>query len=536
SNNDIYPRYPSSFDFDNIIAVAATGAYGSANNLAAFSNYGIKSVDIGAPGVGILSTVPNDIYGSDYGYMDGTSMAAPLVAGAASLIWSKNPELTYLEVKDSILNGVNTSGTNLTNLVKTGGVLDVYRSFLIASYEYQTKTNISLDASSPWDWNTPVNWEFSTDKGATWTTASEAPSAYNCHKVTIKSGHNVSITDDLTLCKTTIEDGASLTVADGINLDIIEWGSGNDLTINGTMFNRGVVTADADIAGSGKIVSGSGSAFEYIKPNSQGIFDVGYFNLSLSGENSSKTCEESLTVDNNLLLGENVTLTLDGNLSVSGSSSLGGDITNTGEQTYRGTATIANALSLSTSMAKFYSNIDTSNNSFILTINGDAAFGGRINCSVIVTGQTYYIGLNANMNDATDLSIVLDSTPEPINSPSYSDANFGVTSWIGMQSHEVEGYDSMGNNTALSHSGILNPDTKSWAFYSNNGDNVPDVIDDDNSISEYEEEELVKSEATEVDYLSRIVNYHIPDSSYCIAFYKHPLFKTSTDLYLEAII
>lgn len=319
-NNDEVPFYPASFGLDNIISVAATGSYDGANNLAAFSNYGIKSVDIGAPGVGILSTVPYNVYGSDYGYMRGTSMAAPLVAGAASLIWSKNPDLTYLEVKDSILNGVKTSGTNLTNLVKTGGVLDVYRSFLIASYEYQTKTNISLDASSPWDWNTPVNWEFSTDNGATWTAATEAPNAYNCHRITIKPGHNVSINDDLTLCKTTIEEGASLTVADGINLGIIEWGDGNDLTINGTMFNEGSITLDADLAGYGRIISSNGSSFEYAKSADQSIFGSNYYNLTLGGS-GEKLLAGVIDIDGDLTIGAGTDLdvsSLDYQINIAG--------------------------------------------------------------------------------------------------------------------------------------------------------------------------------------------------------------------------
>jgi VCBS repeat-containing protein len=67
SNNDSSPQYPASYDLDNIVSVAATD---SADKLASFSNYGAESVDVGAPGVAILSTVPGATYSATAVFSD----------------------------------------------------------------------------------------------------------------------------------------------------------------------------------------------------------------------------------------------------------------------------------------------------------------------------------------------------------------------------------------------------------------------------------------------------------------------------------
>ena len=85
-NNDIYPRYPSSYDSPNIIAVASTNHY---DGLAAHSNYGPTSVDLAAPGENIYSTVPGG-----YGYMSGTSMATPMFQEQQRLSRPLTPDWT----------------------------------------------------------------------------------------------------------------------------------------------------------------------------------------------------------------------------------------------------------------------------------------------------------------------------------------------------------------------------------------------------------------------------------------------------------
>jgi len=89
NNNDLNPIYPASYGFSNIISVAATD---QDDKRVSFSNFGIRTVDVAAPGVYIFSTVPTwwaDYNGYGYlAYFDGTSMAAPHVSGLAGLLYS----------------------------------------------------------------------------------------------------------------------------------------------------------------------------------------------------------------------------------------------------------------------------------------------------------------------------------------------------------------------------------------------------------------------------------------------------------------
>jgi subtilisin family serine protease len=125
-NNDEDPRYafyPASAPNDNIISVAASDL---TDQLAWFSNYGATTTDIAAPGLGILSTEPSDGYAS----RNGTSMAAPLVTGAAALIWSKNLDASYTEVKEAILQGGDPI-TELQGRVASGRRLNLHESLLV---------------------------------------------------------------------------------------------------------------------------------------------------------------------------------------------------------------------------------------------------------------------------------------------------------------------------------------------------------------------------------------------------------------------
>ncbi len=98
TDNDVYPHYPSNYDLDGIIAVTATD-----HNDAQYYNYGATSVDLGAPGRSVHSTIPGDGYAS----YNGTLMASPHVAGAVGMLMAYNPSATLAEVKAAIMDGTD---------------------------------------------------------------------------------------------------------------------------------------------------------------------------------------------------------------------------------------------------------------------------------------------------------------------------------------------------------------------------------------------------------------------------------------------
>ena len=124
SNNDVSPSYPASYSNDNIIAVASITSTGA---LSSFSNYGATSVDLGAPGSAIVSTVPASSKGktiSGYASYSGTSMAAPHVTGACALYAASQPGASAAAIKNEILSSV-VATTSLSGKCVTGGRLNV---------------------------------------------------------------------------------------------------------------------------------------------------------------------------------------------------------------------------------------------------------------------------------------------------------------------------------------------------------------------------------------------------------------------------
>jgi subtilisin family serine protease len=120
TDTDRSPHYPSSYNIGNIISVAALDRN---DQLARFSNFGAKTVHVGAPGKDILSTW----LGNEYEEHSGTSMATPVVAGVAALLFANEPKLTVDEARKRLLESVDKLDS-LKGKVVTGGRINAAKA------------------------------------------------------------------------------------------------------------------------------------------------------------------------------------------------------------------------------------------------------------------------------------------------------------------------------------------------------------------------------------------------------------------------
>ncbi len=119
-DTDLIGHFPSALDLNSLISVGATN---NRDELSDFSNYGLKTVDIGAPGEDIYSAWVRKDLTLPYRHASGTSMAAPHVTGVAALIKAQFPDATPLGIKNLIFNAADPKAS-LEGLVSTGARLN----------------------------------------------------------------------------------------------------------------------------------------------------------------------------------------------------------------------------------------------------------------------------------------------------------------------------------------------------------------------------------------------------------------------------
>lgn len=119
---------PSVYDLPNIVAV---GAISQRGDKARFSNFGKKSVDILAPGVGIRTVEK----GGRFATVSGTSFAAPAAVGTVGLIWSAFPRLSFVEVKQALIDGCLSHFLDpaIKDFSLCGGRLNAHRALYVAA-------------------------------------------------------------------------------------------------------------------------------------------------------------------------------------------------------------------------------------------------------------------------------------------------------------------------------------------------------------------------------------------------------------------
>ncbi|MBA6384831.1 S8 family serine peptidase [Colwellia sp. BRX10-6] len=184
-DNDAQSSYPSGYPHDSVLAVASTTR---TDSMSSFSQWGLTTVDLGAPGSDILSTVP----GGGYASYSGTSMATPHVTGAAALAWSVNPELNAIEMKallmssgddNAALAGKTVSGKRL-NVNNALNDADPTPGFTLAAtpgsntIEAGETATYSFNVGSVADWNGEVSLTLDGSlAGATLSTDTATPGA-----------------------------------------------------------------------------------------------------------------------------------------------------------------------------------------------------------------------------------------------------------------------------------------------------------------------------------------------------------------------
>jgi thermitase len=129
-DNAATASYPCAYDLPNILCVAATDNW---DELATWSNRGPRNVDIAAPGVDVYSTTRC----GTYGFMSGTSMAAPEVSGAAALVLAQDGSLTPQAVRQRLMDSVDKIH-GLATAVGSGGRLDVAKALGVTPFEQTT--------------------------------------------------------------------------------------------------------------------------------------------------------------------------------------------------------------------------------------------------------------------------------------------------------------------------------------------------------------------------------------------------------------
>ena len=172
SNTDVTPAYPAGYDVANVISVAATD---NRDNLASFSNYGAVTVDLGAPGVNVLSTTIGG-----YSYYSGTSMATPHVSGAAALVLAACADLSTADLVSTLLDSVDPVAS-LAGKTYTGGRLNVFQAIQSCASAPTPTPDFSVSAS-------PTPQSITTGQNASFTVSTQSVNGFSTTVVLSVSG------------------------------------------------------------------------------------------------------------------------------------------------------------------------------------------------------------------------------------------------------------------------------------------------------------------------------------------------------------
>ena len=172
-NNDTNPTYPVSYTSPSVLGVASST---STDARSGFSSYGVVTVDLAAPGSGVLSTWNSSNTATNT--ISGTSMATPHVTGAAALLSSYNPDLSVASLKATLMNTVDVLPA-WNGLVKSGGRLNVDRALrnqTVCTFNLSATevTVLSSGENGSVNVTVPTNCDYSIKSNVAWITVSSA--------------------------------------------------------------------------------------------------------------------------------------------------------------------------------------------------------------------------------------------------------------------------------------------------------------------------------------------------------------------------
>lgn len=195
-NNDVTPSYPVSYSSPTVLGVAASTNTASESR-AGFSSYGVSTVDLAAPGVGVLSTWNTSNIATNS--ISGTSMATPHVAGAAALLSAYNPNLSAASLKATLMNTVDVLPA-WNGLVKTGGRLNISRALLnqtVCNFNLSQTELTANNSGGSYTVNVtaPTNCDFSATSNVSWITVTNGnPGSGNSTvSFTVQTNPNVDV-------------------------------------------------------------------------------------------------------------------------------------------------------------------------------------------------------------------------------------------------------------------------------------------------------------------------------------------------------
>ena len=294
----VYGNYNIAGDWD--VAWDGTGntdyTYASGKGSTLFDTYTQIVLDT------IYSPVVEDNYGPTYTAdipVGSTGATNSVIAGSyddsgtTKYAFSADGGSTWKAVEDAtaVAEVVSKITTDQRGYIRSSASYSVGAYGYNASPPYYYRTA----ATGSWNWSVTANWEQSTDN-ATWGAADDAPTA-NSLGITILTSTTVTLDSNLTINKVTINSGGTLVVGVGVTFTLSN-GSGDDLTVTGTLTNNGTITIEEDAS----VVYNGGD---------QAVLALAYNSLSFTGSTSASTktfadgitsIKEKITIDDAITL------------------------------------------------------------------------------------------------------------------------------------------------------------------------------------------------------------------------------------------